>query len=96
MYICYTKHLIICIDLKILFLSYKHLRARYGFPMILHGKSVKDKGANEIIFTILNLRRGHSTLISNIKIIVSALCIFHGSKTNFLNFGIFKAIACFV
>ena len=46
-------------------------RARYGFPMILHGKSVKDKGANEIIFTILNLRRGHSTLISNIKIIVS-------------------------
>ena len=47
-------------------------RARYGFPMILHGKSViKDKGANETIFTILNLRRGHSTLIPNIKVIVS-------------------------
>ena len=30
-------------------------RASYGFPMILHGKNVKNKGANEIIPTILNL-----------------------------------------
>ena len=45
--------------------------ARYGFPIKLLKNLLKNKEISDIIFTILNLRKGHSNSISSIKIIIT-------------------------